>query len=256
MLNGLYVAAGGMMMQSQRVDVITANLSNVMSTGYKKERPAFTEYMPQDKQGYPQNKIRESEYNKTINATVKLDEIQTDFTMGNYRQTGNEFDFAIGQENAFFAVDTPFGVRFTRDGSFTLNEDKELVTQDGFKVLSGRLESVSGVNIQPEDEVVFSEKGEIFVNGTVAQSLFVGEFEEMDKLQKVGRNLFVAVGTEPEIAENPRLKQGFLEASNVNAVEEMVKMLEASRGYETYQKVIQTMDDLNSKTVNDVGRLG
>lgn len=255
MLNGLYVAAGGMLMQSRRMDIIASNLANVTTTGYKKDRPAFVEYLPQNKEQFPQNKIRESLYNKTINASVKLDVSQTDFSLGNYKQTGNALDFAIGKENVFFAVDTPFGVRFTRDGSFTLNDNKELVTQDGFKVLSGALESISGINIQPEDEVSITEKGEIMINGNNETTLFLGEFEDMTNLQKVGRNLYVAVGVEPEISESPRLKQGFIESSNVSAVDEMVRMLETTRGYETYQKIIQTMDDLNSKTVNEVGQL-
>lgn len=255
MLNGLYVAAGGMLMQSKRVDLIANNLANVNTTGYKKERPAFTTYMPQGQQPNPQNKIRESDYNKAINSSVKLDTVQTDFALGSNRQTGNTFDFAIQNKNAFFAVDTPFGIRFTRDGSFTVNADNELVTKDGFPVLSDNLQSASAVQIQPGAEIVFTENGQMMVNGNAESSIFLGEFENVENLQKVGRNLYSAIGVEPEISDSPQLKQGFLEGSNVNAVEEMVQMLEASRGYETYQKVISTMDEINAKTVNDVGRL-
>jgi flagellar basal-body rod protein FlgG len=237
------------------MDIISNNLANVITGGYKKDRPAFTEYIPENKEQYPQDIIRNSKYNKTINASVKLDTVSTDFSMGNYKQTGNKLDFAIGNENVFFAVDTPFGIRFTRDGHFSLNEKHEVVTQDGFKVLSGTLQSISGITIQPEDEVTITEKGDIVVNGNKQNTIFLGEFKDLENLQKVGRNLYAAIGTEPKISENPNLKQGFLEMSNVNAVEEMVKMLEASRGYETYQKVIQTIDELNSKASNEIGRL-
>ncbi len=255
MLNALYVATGGMLMQTSRMDMISENLANVTTAGYKKDRPAFTSYIPQDKQPYPQDFIRKSTYNKTINASVKLDEVKTDFSSGNMHQTGEKLDFAIGKKNVFFAVATPFGVRFTRDGNFTLNADKELVTQDGFKVLSNNLDSISAININPEDEVFFTENGEIMVNGNLANTIFLGEFKNPENLQKVGRNLYASIDEMPEIAENPRLKAGFIEESNVNAVDEMVRMIDASRAFETYQKVIQSIDEINSKSANEIGRL-
>ena len=255
MLNALYVATGGMLMQTSRMDLISENLANVTTAGYKKDRPAFTSYLPQDSQPYPQNFIRQSLYNKTINASVKLDEVKTDFSEGSIHQTGKHLDFAIGKKNVFFAVATPFGVRFTRDGNFTLNENKELVTQDGFKVLSSNLDSINGININPEDEVYVTEDGEIMVNGNLETSIFLGEFKNPNILQKIGRNLYAAIGEMPEAAESPRLKQGFIEGSNVNAVQEMVKMIDASRAFETYQKVIQSIDEINSKSANEIGRL-
>jgi len=117
MLNGLYVATSGLVAQENRVNLISNNLSNINTTGYKKDKSVFTMYLPQDKR-YPQNIIRDTVYNKSINSVVRLDDIYSDFQIGTLKETGNTFDLALENENAFFVLDTPFGLRFTRDGQF------------------------------------------------------------------------------------------------------------------------------------------
>jgi len=117
MLNGLYVATSGLVAQENRVNLISNNLSNINTTGYKKDKSVFTMYLPQDKR-YPQNIIRDTVYNKSINSVVRLDDIYSDFQIGTLKETGNTFDLALENENAFFVLDTPFGLRFTRDGNF------------------------------------------------------------------------------------------------------------------------------------------
>jgi len=250
MLNGLYVAASGMMMQEKIVNNVANNLANVHTNGYKKDGFTFRNYIAKAKE-YPEDIIRGSLYNQTINRTVQLDKNYLDLSLGDVHQTGNKFDLALGNKDAFFVVDTPFGIRYTRDGAFTLNSNNELVNSSGYKLLS--------TNNQPivinGRDVVFLSSGEIMVDGVQVDSLNIASFDDLERLQKVGRNLFAAIDTLPNEVVDPVLMQGYLEKSNVNAVSEMVKMIEANRGFETYQKVIQTIDQLNDKASNEIGRI-
>jgi len=249
MLNGLYVATSGMLMQQKVVDSISNNLANMHTNGYKQDGYTFKNYLVKGKE-YPETIIRDSLYNKTINQVVQLDKNFVDFSTGDIKQTGNKFDMALGNPNAFFTVDTPFGIRYTRDGAFTLNSDRELVTKDGFRVLSNQNRPIV-IN----DDVAFLSTGEVIINGVQASQLGIATFNDTTKLQKSGRNLFTAVDALPAQSNNPQVMQGYIEGSNVNAVKEMVRMIEANRGFETYQKVVQTIDELNDKASNQIGSI-
>lgn len=252
MLNGLYVATSGLMMQNRRVENIANNLANVNTTGFKKDVPVFTEYFPTEKE-FPQNFIRTTDYNKAMNSTVKLSEVKTDFSIGYLHETGNKLDFALTDPDTFFVVDTPFGIRYTRDGSFTVNENNELVTAEGYPVLS----NIDDDNPQPiilPDNYTVTETGVILVDGEAQDQLGIAYVENTDNLQKVGHNLYAAVDTIPQQAENPGVTAGYVEGSNVNSVLEMVRMIDAMRGFETYQKVIQSIDSINGTVINTVGK--
>jgi flagellar basal-body rod protein FlgG len=253
MLNGLYVATSGLMMQNRRVENIANNLANVNTTGFKKDVPVFTEYFPAEKE-FPQNFIRSTDYNKAMNSTVKMSENKTDFSSGYLRETGGNLDFAISDPNSFFAVDTPFGIRFTRSGDFTINENSELVTAEGYPVLSNIDDAAPQPIVLPENFTV-TENGIILADGEPVDQLGIAYFENTDNLQKVGHSLYAAVDVLPEQAENPGVTGGYLEGSNVNAVLEMVRMIDASRSFETYQKVIQSIDSINGIVINTVGKL-
>ncbi|MGA1863329.1 flagellar hook-basal body protein [Deferribacter thermophilus] len=253
MLNGLYTATSGMLALNRKIEIISNNLANINTTSYKREDAVFTNYLYKDERN-PQGLIRQSEYNKTINNTVSLHSVFTDFESGNLMHTGNKLDLALETKNTFFAVETPFGIRFTRDGHFTLDKDRRLVNKDGFPVLSRNYENNEGI-ILPDGDITITEKGEILVNGAIVDQLFIAEVDDPSKMQKMGRNLYAAIGFVPDESESPVVKQGFLEGSNVNPVKEMVAIIDAMRGFETYQKVIQTIDEINSRTSNDIGRL-
>lgn len=250
MLNGLYVAASGMMMQEKIVNNIANNLANVHTNGYKKDGFTFKNYIARAKE-FPEDIIRGSLYNQTINRTVQLDRNYLDLSVGDIHQTGNKFDLALGNKDAFFVVDTPYGIRFTRDGAFTLNNNNELVNSSGYRVLSTNMQPI----VINGNNVAFLANGEVLLDGVQVDQLNIASFEDTTRLQKVGRNLFAAIDILPQEAQNPTLMQGYIEGSNVNAVQEMVKMIEANRGFETYQKVIQTIDQLNDKASNELGRI-
>ena len=192
-------------MQQNRVDSISNNLANMNTNGYKRDRAVFSVYRPEDKR-YPQNFIRESHYNKTINTAVLLHENSANFEMGHIKETGNKFDFAIQHENAFFAIDTP----------------------------------------------LVDKTGTIYANGIAGDQLMIVEFDDVRQLQKVGRNQFAAVDIEPTDADNAGVKQGYIEEANVDPIAEMVRMIEASRGYEMYAKVVQTHDEISQKAASQI----
>ncbi|PLX67828.1 MAG: flagellar biosynthesis protein FlgG [Denitrovibrio sp.] len=249
MLNGLYTATSGMAMQQKRMDIIASNLANINTVGHKKEIPVFSEYIP-NKTEHTNDIIRDSDYNKMINSTVRLHDIKVSFEQGYLKETGQELDMALGNPKAFFAVDTPFGIRFTRDGSFTTNDRNELTTMEGYNIVSN-INTAQAVRI-PEGAVV-TEEGDILVDGAPIGAIDILEFEDTANLQKSGKNLYIAVDALPQPAENPGLITGYLEGSNVNPIDEMVRMIEASRGFESYSKIIASFETMNAKAVNEVG---
>lgn len=257
MYNGLYVATGGMLAQSRRVDVLSNNLANINTSGYKKERPVFTLYRPLDTR-IPQNLIRSSLYNKTINSTVRLDNVYTNYNLGTFQQTDNPLNIALGNKKAFFAVDTPFGVRYTRAGQFTFNSNGTLTTPDGFPVLTVNeaTGAVDRFTLPSRDVSKFqvSSDGGIYVDGQRQAKFELSQFPDnkIDKLQKQGRNLYAAVDVLPQEIDSPDVKQGYVEGSNVNAVDEMVQMIDAQRSYDMYSKVIQTYDELDNSAATKI----
>ncbi|PLX71332.1 MAG: flagellar biosynthesis protein FlgG [Denitrovibrio sp.] len=249
MLNGLYTATSGLAMQQKRMDTISSNLANLSTIGHKREVALFSEYLP-NPTDHTNDIIRQSDYNKMINSTVRLDDIKVSFEQGYLKETGRDYDMALSTPNAFFTVDTPFGVRFSRNGEFLLNENRELITMDGYNVLSN-MEAMQPVVI-PEGSTI-TEDGTILLDGAPVGNIDIMQFDDLTALQKTGSNLYVAIDALPEPAENPGLTTGYLEGSNVNALTEMVKMIEAARGFETYSKVISSFEEMNSKAATEVG---
>ena len=172
--------------------------------------------------------------------------------MGPIKETGNKFDFAIQQENAFFAIDTPWGVRYTRDGSFTLNDNGELVTAEGFKVMSRNAQGTANIQVDQNARFEVDKTGTVYANGIAGDQLMIVEFDDVRQLQKVGRNQFAAVDIEPIDADNAGIRQGYVEGANVDPIAEMVHMIEASRGYEMYAKVVQTHDEISQKSATQI----
>lgn len=252
MLNSLYTATSGLAMQQKRMDVIASNLANLNTIGHKKEVAVFSEYIANPSET-PDDFIRNSDYNKMINSTVRMDDIKVSFEQGYLRETGNKMDMALTDPNAFFAVDTPFGVRFTRNGEFMLNDQRELITTEGYKVLSN-MDSLQPVTLQ--DDSIITEDGSILIDGARVGGIELVQFADTANLQKTGKNMFVAIDTLPEASEKPGLMTGYVEGSNVNPIDEMVRMIEASRGFESYSKIIQSIQEMDDKAVNQVGSVG
>ena len=173
------------------------------------------------------------------------------------KNTGNDFDLALVGKG-FFCVQTPDGIQYTRKGDFTLNADGVLVTRNGWPVLgeSGEISVDGEANPNLHKKFSVDEEGNLSVDGNQVDSLRLVDFPQPYNLTKVGDSLFKTKDSASgEIqAEDVRVSQGFIELSNVDAVKMMTKMIEVLRGYESYQKIIRSVDDVNSKAINEIGK--
>jgi flagellar basal-body rod protein FlgG len=253
MQNGLYVATSGLLMQQERVDVISNNIANVNTNGFKRDLAIFSDYRPVDPR-YPQTLIQKTDYNRGINSSVLLDEITTDFEMGHLKPTENAYDLSLKDPKNFFTVDTPWGIRFTRESEFTLNSDNEIVDHSGFSLLDRNTNA--GIVVPPGTQsLVVQNNGTVTADGIAVGVVNVARFEDTSFLKKVGENLFAAVDALPDVPDEPGVLQGYVEASNVDPILEMVRMVEALRGFEMYQKAVQTWDGLNEQAANNIARM-
>lgn len=251
-MEGVYPILSGALAQEKRLELITNNLANVNTSGFKKDRAVF--------EGLIASQSGAEGFASTIHgpspAFARLKETATDFSSGNIMSTGEPLDVAISGEG-FFSVQTPEGVRYTRNGHFSLDSEGQMVTLSGFPVLGS-----GGPITLPDGEVIIESDGRISVAGTAPGAapvevdfLSLTSFSDPSTLEKRGNTLFEAVRGGETLVIDARFKQGALEGSNVNPVEEMVAMVEVMRLYESAQKAIQTADNIAGKQSNEIGRL-
>jgi flagellar basal-body rod protein FlgG len=250
MIRGLYTAASGMMVEAARQETITNNISNSETTGFKKDLAL--------QRAYPEQAIARVGEGRTfpfrpvmgvLGLGSLVDSIHTSYEQGSLIESGRPTDLAsVG--NGFFTVDTPEGIRFTRNGSFSLDADRYLVNDHGHRVLG-----ISGPLQLPEGELTVDAAGRIFVNETLQGELQLTGFDDPANLRKVGYSLFAAGDGVAQAPFDGQVKQGFLEGSNVQVVQEMVRMISAMRAYETNQRAVQAQDELLGKAVNEIGAL-
>lgn len=256
MVRGLYTACTGMVNQQARMDVITNNLANSDTTAYKKEGATSQSF-----DSLYAIKINDrSVYNipQTIGKLtmgVKVGETYTDYQDGALNETGNTYDLALSGKG-FFAISYADSkgeqlVKYTRDGSFTVNTDGVLMTKDGDYVLD---ESGGMITIPQGTTVTIDSQGTIFSDGQQVAKLQVTDFKDYNYLAKFGENLYTAVDGATKVPVTAQVKQGYLELSNVNVVKEMVEMITVSRDYESNQKVLQAIDGTLEKAVS-LGRI-
>jgi flagellar basal-body rod protein FlgG len=266
MVKGLYTAWSGMVNEMNRMDIMTNNLANADTNGYKKEgatSQTFSEQLAvkikdQSDDGLPVKL-------GGMYPGVKIGETYTDYSQGSFQVTDSEYDVALDGDG-FFAIsftskNGETSVKYTRDGAFTVNTEGYLVTKDGDYVLnqSGADNSdpseASFIRLDPNQTFTIDEKGYIWQDGQEVAQLGVIDFEDYDYLEKYGENMYQPVDGATLTEANAKVRQGYIEASNVNVVTEMVNMITITRAYEANQKVIQTMDSLLDKAVNSVGKV-
>lgn len=249
----IYMAAAAALAYEKRLEVIANNLANVTTAGFKRDDVAFQAYLTSAESvataidlPYPDGQAGESFW-----VTY---ESHTDFSPGPLQQTGNRLDLALNGKG-FFSVESPEGPVYTRRGNFRLSPEGVLVTQEGWPVQGTggeiRLEA-SGAG--PSGlEVSIGEDGTVRVNGRDVGRLRIEDVA--GGLLKIGQGYFAAADAAavPAPPEEVRVAQGFLEMSNVEAVRAMTEMIEILRGYESYQRVIRSIDEANAKSINEVG---
>lgn len=257
MLKGLYTAYTGLANEQNRMDVLTNNLANVSTVGYKKE--GATSQAFDDILSYKIKDISESPNTAkrlgTLNMGVKIGENYTDFGQGSFRVTGNTYDLALAGEGFFTVQFTnkagETSTKYTRDGSFTLDTNGYLVTSDGDYVMgmNGR------IRLNPHLDTTISNDGVISQNGTAVATLRITDFQDYDYLEKYGENYYQPVEGARTNPADVQVKSGYLEMANVQVVSEMVNLIAITRAYESNQKVVQTYDDTMDVAVNEIGRV-
>lgn len=258
MQDSMYSALFGALTTEHRMNMIANNLANASTTGYKREKLNFKDTFLRFAHDYvvdarPNLRDKQLLPEPDMIAKPRIGQAKIDFSDGGMRQTGNPLDLAI-QGEGFFKIDTPDGVMYTRNGSFRVSEEGQLVNGQGHPVLG----KDGPVEIPPGATVQVNNNGRLIAAGNDLGALDIVTFEEPAAvLEKEGRNQFRPKNrtTPPEEtpAENAVVSQGFLEMANVEVVEEMVNMIETSRAFEAYQKVMSTNQTLDERNVRDVG---
>lgn len=270
MQSGYYDATGAMVTQFNRLDIISNNLANLNTDGFKRDDVIIGDFERLFDIAHETLPIKGQTRKAAKYINHQLDRVPiiaaeyTSLTKGPMAKTDNTLDFALKRENAYFAVDTPNGVKYTRNGSFALDPDGYLVDKQGFAVLSN-VASRARIHIPKSSNIEVDAKGIIHARGlandTLGQSVQLGriaivEFTNPAYLKKIGNNLYSVdesngrKKTTYNELDAPVLAQGFLEKSNVNAVVEMTNLIETNRMVDMYSKVMKTyMEELNNDAI-------
>lgn len=257
MIRGLYTSAVGMTTQMQKLDVVSNNVANASTTGFKTGTvvtQSFPEFLMQSIDAMPGSKPHNITPIGNVNLGVAVSTIHTNFANGSMQQTQSPLDLALSG-NGFFAVnitDQAGNIRegYTRNGSFSLSADRTLVTQNGDFILG-----VGGNSITiPEGEIYINNSGGIYVDGDYVDTITIVNFENPEQLREQGYDFFIALDEANQIPFTGEVQQGFLEGSNVNVVREMVEMISLSRAYEANQRLLTIQDTTLGQAVSEIAR--
>jgi len=271
MQTGFYSNTGAMVTQFNRLDVISNNLANLNTAGYKREDVVIGDFMRlfQEKRDILPLENNTKEGSKFLNRSIvrvpHVVEEYTDFALGAMHKSDNPLDLALSQKDTFFALLTPSGIRYTRDGSFSINEDGVLVNKDGYAVLpSGYTQGGDLITLPQDRKITFSPDAQIYLSNQnnlsvseLVNSVMVVRPQNLKYMQKDGSNLYKNNNTSmEEVDGSSLLKQGFVEKSNINPISEMTALIETNRLVGMYQKVMDSqMNELNSDAINKLANL-
>lgn len=252
MMRSLYTASTGMYAQQLNVDTIAHNISNVNTTGYKKQRVEFQDLLYQTLNRPSSNFDINEPVGVSVGLGVKPAAINTLYTQGNLQATNNPLDVAIDGD-AFFRLESPGydDYLYSRDGSFKIDSEGYLVTVDGnYAVGVDALdEGAYDVTIEKDGRITYMVPGE--TEPQEAGQLELARFINPAGLERLGGNLYQptansgeAIDWDPESDNTVSLESSYLETSNVQIVEEMVGLITAQRAYEMNSKVIQSSDEM------------
>lgn len=242
MANGIYSAVSGAVAQMHQLDAVANNLANVTTSGFKGSTMSFAEVLA-DVDGTP---------TRGTTSYVKVDELRTNFEQGAMQHTGNALDLALSGKGFFVLQDGNQEV-FSRGGAFTVDRDRFVVDASGRKLLAQGKKplqvpaDISKLTIAP-DGTVRSAKASL-------GRLDIAEFGDLKQLSRMGDTLFTATAAAGrQQAKTTSVQQGYVEKSNVNVVRGVNAMIEASRGYEAYNRIISTFSQVDRDVAARLGR--
>ncbi len=258
MLKGLYAAHTGLRNEQNRMDIMTNNLANASTVGFKKEGSTSQSFS-----SVLAIKVKDASVGLATrtpigynNPGVKIGENYTDYSQGSFRGTENTFDLALSGQG-FFAIEFTSkagetSTKYTRAGDFTLNKEGYLVTNDGDYVLDVNSKRIK---LNPLADAAIKTDGTIEQGGVDVAKIQVVDFADYNYLEKYGETYYQPVEGAEIISSEATVNSGYLEMSNVQVVSEMVNLINITRQYESNQKVMQTYDGSLEIAVNQLGKL-
>ena len=276
-MKDIWVPLSAAIAQQRKVDTIANNVANANTPGFKKDRLVFKEYLTALEKGVDSIELPRKEWAPEDfyrsqggeKAHVKVAASFTIFEQGHLTRTGNPLDIGINGRG-FIEVLTPYGTRYTRRGNLSISKNGLLVNDRGLPILGRALKRQLAspeegtsflkdneriIRIQP-GKVTISPQGDIFINGSLRGKLSVVEFKDIAALRKEGQSLFINQDEDNLIPDkvDSTIQQGFIEQSNVNAVEEMSELIKANRHFESIQRAVKNYDYISGKAVNEILR--
>ena len=269
----LWPAVSGAMARDHQIEVISNNLANMNTNGFKRDDVAFKEYLSKNEkmtiegEEIPRSPIKDKDLyplDGRDQSFVVVNGTHTKFSTGGFKVTDNPLDIALSGPG-FFEISTPNGIRYTKAGSFKLSPEGKIVTLDGHPVLSKGLDGDTGDAAGREISIADREgalhvnpQGEIFMGDERVSQLSVVEFADLKTIRKTGSTNFENKNPQqnPAVASvNTEVKQGMVETSNVNPVQEVSNLIRANRMFEQDLKAMKTVNDMLSKEVNEIGKM-
>ena len=256
MIRGLYASVSSMLNLQERQSVITNNIANIKTNGYKEDKlmsKSFEEMTLSNNDNYQNGKA----HHQTLGGVsfgTRIDEVNTNFKQGSLISTNNNSDFAI-EGDGFFEIRNFEGNTFySRDGSFKINSQGYLVTNAGHNVMG--VNNSTGVN-EPiyvgNGKMTVTPSNDIIIQGGNSYKFSIVNFDDNKNLKKVGDNLYS--GENPQNLNNYSIRQGYLETSNVDYITSATDMMETLKEFEANQKVIQTIDSTLRQIANEIGNV-
>ena len=256
MMRSLWIAKTGMEAQQTQLDVISHNLANVSTTGYKRANAVFEDLIYQNLRQSGSQTTEQNQLPTGLHLGLGVRTVATsrNFLQGSLQQSSNALDVAING-NGFFEVNMPDGtIAYTRDGSFEVDAQGQLVTSSGLPVANGITipQGATKVSISADGVVSATMPGQAAPQqvGNIAMSQFINPAG----LEPRGQNLYIETASSGQPQQGTpgtnglgTIQQGYLEASNVNVVQELVTMIQTQRAYEMNSKAIQTSDQMLAK---------
>lgn len=289
MIRSFYTGTSGLKVQEQRLNNVSNNLANVNRTGFKRDISVQKSFpgmlirrLDEQVQRFPLGSVDNAPVVGLLGTGVESNETYIDFSTGNLVETDHSYDMGLEGEG-FFVVETPQGERYTRNGEFILGKEGFLETKEGFRVLgeNGPIQlKLHNFRIERDGRILYNpafegdpgrlvdDRENRWEQSEVLDVLRLVGFDRPQLLEKMGSSLFkpayesnlkIPLSGEPRLLEGgdrPSVRWRMLEKSNVNAVSEMVNMIEIQRAYEANQKVITTYDQMLDRVINEVSRYG
>jgi flagellar basal-body rod protein FlgF len=256
MIRGLYTSVSGLITLQNEQETVTNNIANVNNNGFKSSvltKQNFKDVLIANRQKVVGNKYVQNEIGN-LSLGVMTDDVKTIFTQGSFKATDNMTDFGIDGRGFFVAQNGNRQV-YTRDGNFKINNQGYLITSDGSNVLGRNLATNA---IEPiyigNNEFSLDGENNIDINGVgTTHKLLTADFDDYNSLEVLGENYIT--DNPPRYDAQVKVRQFVVENSNVDATEQMTKLIEIKRQFETNQKFVKMQDETLEKAANQIGRV-